>query len=604
MFCLHCGHQLGDEEQVCPACGTAVEKINTVEENVEIPKDIESMTNPIEQKQADGYVTKAVKGTGKALRKAHKAYKTVSEENQDTIRKVKSKWYLAVIAVIVIAAGYIAYSAYSQYQQNAKELQAYIEQGLIDEIKTKMETMPAGQVEKIFNRVNQDIQSENNAYVNENTYDADFYSVLKTKISMLYELERLNESTIESMPDLQHCYQETIQTDELYIAEGYLSFLQEYQITFDTSVEEKINNARAVRSNYEEAVREYEAKDYQKAMKICQGITPDELDLAYIENVATLLNEIKTAYAGAIEENIQRAIDNQDYVSIYQFVKAAKEINPEDSKYTEIENLYLEGAMRAVKSCFSTNGYDVAYAICKAIIECIPDNAEVTDLFAETVQGYVKSLISLGSMDTALNILAESRVILPEHTVLTTLQTRLDNDTWRLLYEICLTDLYKENDAIKFTLYPVDALAVPYLLVISGNTYTFYRYKESDNIVETVASESFEACTSTEGLFYMHSSDVKSGYFSNTFIDSWGAYSFDGTKFVHEYVIREINERHYEAFTEKVLSNDYTYMKDDDSISESEYNKQLKKIEEAQGFTAYDYNEQNIENIIYNYAEQ
>lgn len=599
MFCSHCGYKLEDGMRVCPQCGTAAEKVNIIAENFEISADADIVADAELAEDADGYATKAVKGAGKALRKAHRAYKSVSEEHPAMVQKAKKKRYgiLAIIAVIVI--GMMALSFYKRYQNDVEELQTYLEQGLIDEARSKADSMSKWQAQKVFDGINHEIQSENNAYINKNAYDAGFYGALRTKVSALHEMEQLNEATVESMPDLQHCYEEAIQNDELRIAEEYLSFLREMQVDYDVSVEDKIGYAKDARSDYEKAKHKYESGSYQEAMDICQEIVPDESDVILKKNIAALLGDIDAAYSKAIEENMRRAIENEDYAAIYQYIKTAKAGNSDNEKYAEIENQYLDGALKEIKENISYGDFEFAYDICKAVAECMPDNDDVVNLFAETVQGYVKYLLASESIETAEEILAEGLGVTPDNAVLATLQERLDNDTWRLAYEVFLGGLHEEADTIEFTLYPVDKLEIPYLLVVTDNTYEFYKYDENQKSVELAASRDFEVCMPAEGLFFSHGETSEDGYFSTTTIEYWDGYSFDGEEFVSEYSLQKMQERHYEAFTNKTLSLEETYMKDNNSISESEYNKQVARIEKANGMATYSYNEDNINEVIF-----
>ncbi len=89
------------------------------------------------------------------------------------------------------------------------------------------------------------------------------------------------------------------------------------------------------------------------------------------------------------------------------------------------------------------------------------------------------------------------------------------------------------------------------------------------------------------------------GYFSTTAFEGWDGYSFDGKEFVFESRLEKIQERHFEAFTNKVLSSEETYKKDNEVISESEYDAQRKRIESAEGITAYSYSEENINAVLY-----
>ncbi len=567
MFCSHCGYKLEDGMQVCPECGTSAGSVS-------VPAgDIDVVDNS----------------------------KITEEYSVNSVRKVKKKRHIAFLFIIIFIIGAITSSYYRQYRNDVKELQTYIEQGSIEEARNKADSMPKWQAQKAFDTINHDIQSENNAYIKKKEFDAGFYSDLQEKVLVLHEMEKLDEPTMKSMPDLEYCYEETLQNDELSVAEGYMLFLQEIQMDYDVSVQDKMNHAQEVRSSYESAKLKYESGSYQEALDICKAIVPDELDIVYQENTAALLKNIEEAYSKVVEENMKRAVENQDYETIYQYIKTAKDGSSDIGKYTEMENQYLEGAIKAVKSLLSYENFESAYTTCRAVAECLPDNADVINLFVETVQEYVKNLLSSLDFDTAEEILSEGLNIFPDNTELTTLQARLDNDTWRVVYEVFLSDLYGETESIEFTLYPVSEMAIPYLLVIrDNNSYEFYKYNENDRNVEMVANQKFDTYIPAEGLFFYFGQTFDKGYFSTTTNESWTGYSFDGKEFVLKYRLEKIQENHYEAITNKVLSSEDTYMKDDEVISESEYNTQVKRIESADGMKVYSYSKDNINAVIYN----
>lgn len=581
MFCSNCGYQLEEGMRVCPQCGTVAGTVSVVEGNAAIAERIENA------RQDGGYMADAGQVPGKAYQYAA------------PVRKGKKKLYLALMAILVVT-GSAAFLTYRQYRNNVKELQAYLEQGLIDEAREKADGMPKWQAKKAFDKINHDIQAENNSYLKENTYDAAFYAELQGKALALHEMEELDESTVQSMPQLQRCYEETVQNDALYVAEGYLSFLQEIQAEYDASAEDKIHHAQEVRSAYEEAQGNYDAGKYQEALDICQAIAPDEADVIYIESVAALLENIGDAYTSKIEENMQRAIENKDYETMYQFIKAAKDGSQDKEKYSELENQYLDAALKEVKRNLSSQDFEYAYDICKAVADCMPDNEKVMDLFVETVQGYVKNQLAEEEIDAAEEILAEALGILPEQADLTALQEQMENGMWRLAYDAYLTELHSDQGDMEFTLYPAGKLEIPYLLVISGNTYSFYKYDEENVRVASVAQKEFDTYAPSEKLFFHYTDRVDNGYFAKTFVEVWNAYSFDGKEFVFEYDLRKAEENHYEAFTNKILSSETRYQKDDEPISEEEYNQQMERIEKSDGMKTYSYSEENIKALLYN----
>lgn len=523
----------------------------------------------------------------------------VEESPMGAVRTVKKKRRMALLLLLLLAIGAVAFSFYRQYRKNAKELQAYVEQGFVEEAREKAENMPKWQAKKAFDQINHKLQSENDAYKKRKAYDAGFYQALEEKALTLHELERLDEATRKSMPDLQYCYQEALQKDELSVAEEYLSFLEGLQMEQDAAVQEKLRQAKEVRSSYEAASLAYESGDYQEALDICKAIAPDELDAIYIDRTAALLKEIQEEYAKAVEENMQSAVENQDYATIFEYIKALKDGSAEGGTYQEMESEYLDGAIKAVKSFLSYQELARAYATCKAVAECLPDNGDVAALFVQTAQKYVKDLLLSSDFDSAEEILAEGQKIFPENVELTALQDRLENNTWKVVYEAFLSDLYAGDEEIEFALYPVDKMEIPYLLVLSGGSYQFYKYNENHRSTELAAEGEFDTYLPAEGLFFRFGSSTDSGYFSTTAFEGWDGYSFDGKEFVFESRLEKIQERHFEAFTNKVLSSEETYKKDNEVISESEYDAQRKRIESAEGITAYSYSEENINAVLY-----
>ena len=475
----------------------------------------------------------------------------VEESPMGAVRTVKKKRRMALLLLLLLAIGAVAFSFYRQYRKNAKELQAYVEQGFVEEAREKAENMPKWQAKKAFDQINHKLQSENDAYKKKKAYDAGFYQALEEKALTLHELERLDEATRKSMPDLQYCYQEALQKDALSVAEEYLSFLEGLQMEQDAAVQEKLRHAKEVRSSYEAASLAYESGDYQEALDICKAIAPDELDAIYIDRTAALLKEIQEEYAKAVEENMQSAVENQDYATIFEYIKALKDGSAEGGTYQEMESEYLDGAIKAVKSFLSYQELARAYATCKAVAECLPDNGDVAALFVQTAQKYVKDL------------------------------------------------LLSSDEEIEFALYPVDKMEIPYLLALSGGSYQFYKYNENHRSAELAAEGEFDTYLPAEGLFFRFETSMDSGYFSTTAFEGWDGYSFDGKEFVFESRLEKIQERHFEAFTNKVLSSEETYKKDNEVISESEYDAQRKSIESAEGITAYSYSEENINAVLY-----
>ena len=142
-------------------------------------------------------------------------------------------------------------------------------------------------------------------------------------------------------------------------------------------------------------------------------------------------------------------------------------------------------------------------------------------------------------------------------------------------------------------------MEIPYLLALSGGSYQFYKYNENHRSAELAAEGEFDTYLPAEGLFFRFETSMDSGYFSTTAFEGWDGYSFDGKEFVFESRLEKIQERHFEAFTNKVLSSEETYKKDNEVISESEYDAQRKRIESAEGITAYSYSEENINAVLY-----
>ena len=88
----------------------------------------------------------------------------VEESPMGAVRTVKKKRRMALLLLLLLAIGAVAFSFYRQYRKNAKALQAYVEQGFVEEAREKAENMPKWQAKKAFDQINHKLQSENDAY--------------------------------------------------------------------------------------------------------------------------------------------------------------------------------------------------------------------------------------------------------------------------------------------------------------------------------------------------------------------------------------------------------------------------------------------------------
>ena len=545
MKCNYCGRELIDGNIYCLNCGRKNEK--------ELSKEEVEVELANEKKQSN-------------------------QKKMLTIGSV-----ILVLVLCCIGFSYIGFSvkakniASSYIEMNKEQTEQYFSGG-----NSIVISMAKG-------RINKDIKQISKDYIAEKSYDSNFYDRISNILDFDENYEVINGETIENLPTLEYVFSEMIYDISAESVVKYIDSLERFGIS-NPEIKENVQTIYDSYLEFSNAEVEFNNGEYVKALEICNKIKVYESDTELTAKVKQMIADISIQYSEVISQNLVASFDSGQYSNLFELLENLKEIN--ETEYEKYYSEYISKCETKLDELIQNGQYKESYDLAIALYG--QKKNEYSDKLLLSYEQYTNYLINEDE-NTAKEITTEMMKLFPDNETVINFNNYFNLEEWKKEYKKILGN---SSETTKFSLYKSEENEIPFLLKLDNNTLTVYGM-DGDSCNELACLDGVISCGDNE--YVTNDYNTSSGYFEETNYDYYYIYEVTSTgEILQKNVFNKVYSYHYYAFTNEKYNQQYTYSKDGEAISESEYKEYIEKINyEYNGFN--DVTEENIQNFILNF---
>lgn len=522
----------------------------------------------------------------KELNKEEVELELANEKKQSNKKKMLTIG--SVILVLILCCIGFSYIGFSVKARNISS--SYIE-------------MNKEQTEQYFNsgnsivismaksRINKDVKKISKDYMTEKSYDSDFYNRISNILEFDKNYEVINVETIENLPTLEYVFSEMIYDISAESVVKYIDSLERFSIS-NPEIKENVQTIYDSYLEFSNAEIEYNNGEYVKALGICNKIKVHESDADLAAKVKQMIADISIQYSEVISQNLVDSFEAGQYSNLFELLENLKEIN--QTEYEKYYSEYISKCVTKLDELMQNGLYKESYDLAIALYG--QKKNEYSDKLLLCYEQYTNYLVNEAeSEDTAKEITTEMMKSFPDNETVINFNNYFNLEEWKKEYKKILGN---SSETSKFSLYRSGENEIPFLLKLDDSTLTVYGM-DGDNCNELAYLDG--VISGADNEYVTNNNNTSSGYFEKTNYDYYYVYEVTSTgEIAQKNVFCEEYGYQYYAFTNQKYNEHYTYTKDGESISESEYNENIEKINyEYNGFN--DITEENIQNVIVNY---
>lgn len=536
----------------------------------------------------------------------NKTDESVNTNNVENKRKESnnelSKGYV-ILAIIFLILGAVINESLIAYQRSYNDKIDELYSSLISFNENKASkligNMSNKQIGKAYNKYLQGIISDYEDYKDINDCSGSIYEDIISKINMLGRLKILHYSAFDKLPSPNDCFDELLSTENLQISLDYFNLFKSYGKVEDVDLENNIQTALAARSSYEEAYELYNDGNYSAALEKCNAIKNYENDTYNITRLEQLKDDASSNQKAEYVSTADSYYSSQDFEGLFNYLDKLENEHPDESDIKEYKEQYISRVVADAKSSYDEDDPSYCYNYCKAVSKYVESDSDFLNLYKKAAENYAQSLVDNDELDSAFKVAKDSISVFPDSQLFKEIQGMGSLERWQIVY-----DRFLKNDCagMTFTLFGQDTYDYPYLLVVDEDQYNIYNIV--DNGISGIGSFSdLYAFDKDKCIFYFYEYSTGSGYFENDYYDEWSAEKINSDGEFEQVDCYQLKvEEHYAAITNKTMSKDTFYYRikdgDTEDITESEYNKAVKKIESFKKPDCVEVNEENINKLI------
>ena len=505
-------------------------------------------------------------------------------------KKTKKKIFLisSIVIILSICFVWLTYLSFSVKANNITSSYIEMDKEKIEQYLDKDNSIITSMAKK---RINTEIQKISKDYMNQKKYDSNFYDKISSMLKFDEKYGIIDTEVIESLPTPEYAFAEITYNVKAESVIKYIDSLDRFNKK-NEKIREDVLLIYNSYLNYADAEKEYNNKNYTKALETCNKIKVYEKDTDLKSKVNSMIKDINTKYSETIAQNLQNSYLDGQYEEVFELLESLKTTN--ETEYEKYYNEYVIKCDKKLEEFILNSQYEQAFELAKILYN--QKNDSYAEKLVSCYEQYMNYLInSTKNEDSAKEITTEMLKNFADNEKVIKFNNYLNLPSWKKEYKKILENSLGTS---MFALYSYEDGKTPFLLKMDNNNMTIYGMNgDSSTILDSL--NQIIHCDNNE--YVTTSSNVTSGYFEKTFYDTYHVYEVTNEgKIKEKYVLSSEYDYHYYAFTNQKYDEYYNYQKNGETISESEYNDSVQKFtNEINGFNAI--SNENIESFILNY---
>lgn len=522
----------------------------------------------------------------KELNKEEVALELANEKKQ----KRKKKMLLIGSAICVLLLCFLA-AFYVSFSEKASNISScYIDMNK-EQTEEYLSNSNSIIITMAKSRINKDVRKISKDYVTEKIYDSSFYERMSNILDFDKNYEIIDAETVNDLPSLEYVFSEMNYDISAESVVKYIDSLERFGVS-DKTIKENVQIIYNSYLNFSDAKIEYNKGEYVKALEICDKIKIYEGDTELEAQVKQMIADLSIKYSEEISQNLADLFESGQYTNLFELLENLKETNK--TEYEKYYNEYISMCAAKLEELIQNSQYKESYDLALVLYGQKKDDYAEKLLFC--YEQYANYLINeTEGEDTAKEITAEMMKLFSDSEIVNNFINYFNLDEWKKEYKKILDSSSKTS---KFALYKSEENQIPFLLELDDDTLTVYGI-DGNSCNELGNLNGIISCTENE--YITNNNNTSSGYFEKTKYDYYYVYEVTSTgEIAQKHVFCKEYGYQYYAFTNQKYNEYYSYTKDGESISESEYNENIEKIN--YGYNGFnDITEENIQNLILNF---